>query len=186
MKHRRRKSVMLKRLSLGLFASVVVALLLKSVSMPSVAPLKAQKLEWLTMPMFALQKDPDPLAEGTMRQFLQAWGPKGGTAAQGVWIQSGLSILANYQGNVPLPAASLTKIATTLASLEKWGPDYQFETLVSATGPVKDGVLQGDLVISGGGDPFLCGKKRSLLVIVSIKWVSAVSLAIWWWRMLFI
>lgn len=145
---------MLQRFTVGLFASFAVALLAKYVSMPSAAPLQAQELEWLTMPIFALQKDPDPLAEGTMRQFLQAWGPKGGTAAQGVWIQSGLSILANYQGNVPLPAASLTKIATTLASLEKWGPNHQFETLVSATGPVKDGVLQGDLVVSGNGDPF--------------------------------
>lgn len=154
MKHRGRKSLMLKRFTAGLFISATVGMLLKFVSMPETAPLKAQELDWLTMPMFALQKDPDPLAEGTMRQFLQAWGPKGGTAAQGVWIQSGLSILANYQGNVPLPAASLTKIATTLASLEKWGPDHQFDTLVSATGPVKDGVLQGDLVVSGSGDPF--------------------------------
>lgn len=154
MKHRGRKSVMLLRFTAGLCASFAVALLAKYLSMPQKAPLKAQELNWLTMPMFALQKDPDPLAEATMRQFLQAWDPKGGTAAQGVWIQSGLSILANYQGNVPLPAASLTKIATTLASLEKWGPDHQFETLVSATGPIKDGVLQGDLVVSGSGDPF--------------------------------
>lgn len=145
---------MLQRLGAGLFASAAFALLLKYVSMPSAALQKAQELQWLTMPMFALQKDPDPLAEGTMRQFLQAWGTKGGTAAQGVWIQSGLSILANYQGNVPLPAASLTKIATTLASLEKWGPEHRFATLVSATGPIKNGVLQGDLVVSGSGDPF--------------------------------
>lgn len=145
---------MLLRFTAGLFASFAVALLVKYVSMPTATPLKAQELNWLTMPMFALQQDPDPLAEATMRQFLQVWGAKGGTAAQGVWIQSGLSILANYQGTVPLPAASLTKIATTLASLEKWGPDHQFETLVSATGPVKDGVLQGDLVVSGSGDPF--------------------------------
>lgn len=144
---------MLQLLGAGLFASAAFVLQ-KFVSMPSAAPLKAQELQWLTMPMFALQKDPDPLAEGTMRQFLQAWDTKGGAAAQGVWIQSGLSILFNYQGNVPLPAASLTKIATTLASLEKWGPEHRFATLVSATGPVKDGVLQGDLVVSGSGDPF--------------------------------
>jgi D-alanyl-D-alanine carboxypeptidase/D-alanyl-D-alanine-endopeptidase (penicillin-binding protein 4) len=154
MKHRGRKSVTLQLFTAGLFASFAVALLAKYVSMPPKSFVKAQELDWLAMPMFALHKDPDPLAEATMRQFLQAWGPKGGTAAQGVWIQSGLSILANYQGNVPLPAASLTKIATTLASLEKWGPEHQFETLVSATGPIKDGVLQGDLVVSGSGDPF--------------------------------
>jgi serine-type D-Ala-D-Ala carboxypeptidase/endopeptidase (penicillin-binding protein 4) len=155
MKHRERKTVMLQRFGVGVVASSLVALLLKFVGMPSeTPPQKVQALAWQTMPMFALQKDPDPLAEGTMRQFLKAWSTKGGSAAQGVWIQSGLSILANHQGDVPLSAASLTKIATTLASLEKWGPEHQFETLVSATGPIKNGVLQGDLVVSGSGDPF--------------------------------
>jgi D-alanyl-D-alanine carboxypeptidase/D-alanyl-D-alanine-endopeptidase (penicillin-binding protein 4) len=89
-----------------------------------------------------------------MRQSLKDWKPKGPEASQGVWLQSGLTRLADHQGTVPLPAASLTKIATTLAALEKWGPNHQFETLVSATGPVKDGVLQGDLVITGSGDPY--------------------------------
>ena len=72
---------------------------------------------------------------------------------QGVWIQSGPMLMANHQGTTPLPAASLTKIATSLVALKTWGPDYQFDTLVSVTGPVVNGVLQGDLVITGGGDP---------------------------------
>lgn len=61
--------------------------------------------------------------------------------------------MANHQGTTPLPAASLTKIATSLVAFKTWGPDHQFETLVSATGPVVNGVLEGDLVIAGGGDP---------------------------------
>lgn len=61
--------------------------------------------------------------------------------------------MANHQGTTPLPAASLTKIATSLVALNTWGPDHQFETLISVTGPVQNGVLQGDLVINGGGDP---------------------------------
>jgi D-alanyl-D-alanine carboxypeptidase/D-alanyl-D-alanine-endopeptidase (penicillin-binding protein 4) len=145
---------MLQRFCTGLIASGLVALLLKFVGMESAPPQRAQELAWQKLPIFALQTDPDPLAEATVRQFLQVWSTKGAAVSQGVWIQSGLSILADHQGKVPLPAASLTKIATTLAALDKWGPDHQFETLVSATGPVKDGVVQGDLVISGSGDPF--------------------------------
>jgi len=56
------------------------------------------------------------------------------TKNQGVWIQSGPVLMANHQGTVPLPAASLTKIVTSLAALKTWGPAHQFETLISATG----------------------------------------------------
>jgi D-alanyl-D-alanine carboxypeptidase/D-alanyl-D-alanine-endopeptidase (penicillin-binding protein 4) len=73
---------------------------------------------------------------------------------QGVWLQSGDAVLAQYQGTLPMPVASLTKIATTLAALHTWGPTHHFGTIVSITGSVRNGVLQGDLVIRGGGDPF--------------------------------
>jgi len=145
---------MLQRFSAGLIASGLVALLLNFLGMQATTLETAQQLGWQNMPLFALQKEPDAAAEAIMRQSLKAWSTKGATVAQGVWIQSGIRILANHQGTVPLPAASLTKIATTLAALDKWGFAHQFETLVSATGPVKNGVLQGDLVITGTGDPF--------------------------------
>lgn len=72
---------------------------------------------------------------------------------QGIWIQSGRNVLAQHMGTQPLPAASLTKIATTLVALKAWGANYQFETLISHTGTIQSGVLRGDLVIQGGGDP---------------------------------
>ncbi len=68
-------------------------------------------------------------------------------------MQSGPILMANHQGTKPLPAASLTKIATSLAALKKWGHDHKFETLISATGPVKNGVLEGNLVVNASGDP---------------------------------
>lgn len=73
---------------------------------------------------------------------------------QGVWFQSGRNVLAQHEGTTPFPAASLTKIATTLAALDTWGIDHQFETIVYYRGTVEDGVLQGDLLVQGGGDPF--------------------------------
>jgi D-alanyl-D-alanine carboxypeptidase/D-alanyl-D-alanine-endopeptidase (penicillin-binding protein 4) len=146
---------MLQRIAAGALASGFMAVLLKMMGMQP-APLQtAQPLSWQTMPLFSELTEPDPVSEGVVNQYLKSWSAKGAVATnQGVWIQSGLTKLVDQQGKVPLPAASLTKIATTLAALDKWGPTHQFETLVSATGPVKNGVLQGDLVITGSGDPF--------------------------------
>jgi D-alanyl-D-alanine carboxypeptidase/D-alanyl-D-alanine-endopeptidase (penicillin-binding protein 4) len=73
---------------------------------------------------------------------------------QGVWIQTKDQLLANYQGTVPLSAASLTKVATSLAALQTLGPNYRFTTQVGITGSIQKGVLKGDLVIQGGQDPF--------------------------------
>lgn len=77
--------------------------------------------------------------------------------AQGFWLQTQNRLLLNHNALQPLPAASLTKIATTLASLKAWGPHHVFVTEVRATGPIVEGVLQGDLVIVGGGDPLFVG-----------------------------
>lgn len=99
--------------------------------------------------------EPDPAAETVLKQHLAAMAAMGlSVDGQGVWIQSGNGVLAEHLGKTPLSAASLTKIATTLAALTTWGPDYQFETVISATGTIRAGVLQGDLVVQGGGDPF--------------------------------
>ncbi|NET24466.1 D-alanyl-D-alanine carboxypeptidase [Okeania sp. SIO1I7] len=74
--------------------------------------------------------------------------------AQGIWIQSEFKLLHSHEGTVPIPGASLTKIATSLAALETWGPQHQFETSISTTGPITNGILRGDLVINGGNNPF--------------------------------
>lgn len=72
---------------------------------------------------------------------------------QGVWIQTDDKLLANHQGTTPLPAASVTKVATTLAALQTFGPQHRFVTKIGATGPIENGVLKGDLVVEGGKDP---------------------------------
>ena len=146
---------MVQRLGAGILASGIAALALKLVGGQPTTVLTAQALAWQNMPLFDSMALPDPATETIMRQYLQGLSAQGAVARhQGIWIQSDIAVLAKHKDQVPLPAASLTKIATTLAALNKWGPDHQFETLVSTTGPIKNGVLQGDLVITGGGDPF--------------------------------
>ncbi len=73
---------------------------------------------------------------------------------QGLWVQSEDNVIASYQASRPLSAASVTKVATSLAALKTLGPDFRFVTQIGTLGEIKDGVLQGDLVIQGGDDPF--------------------------------
>ncbi len=47
------------------------------------------------------------------------------------------------------------KVLTTIAALDRLGPAYAWRTRAYGTGPVRAQVLEGDLVLVGGGDPFL-------------------------------
>jgi D-alanyl-D-alanine carboxypeptidase/D-alanyl-D-alanine-endopeptidase (penicillin-binding protein 4) len=53
--------------------------------------------------------------------------------------------------------ASVVKWLTAVAAADQLGLDYTFETQILATGAVSDGVLAGDLVVRGSGDPSLGG-----------------------------
>lgn len=54
-----------------------------------------------------------------------------------------------------LPPASVMKAVTALYALDTLGAGYRFKTQLIATGPVEGGVLKGDLILAGGGDPTL-------------------------------
>ncbi|MEQ9242273.1 D-alanyl-D-alanine carboxypeptidase/D-alanyl-D-alanine endopeptidase [Roseovarius indicus] len=69
-------------------------------------------------------------------------------------VKSG-DVLETHDGYTGQPPASVTKAVTALYALDALGPDYRFETRLLAGGEVKDGVLHGDLVLAGGGDPML-------------------------------
>ncbi len=84
-------------------------------------------------------------------------------AAAGLPGQSGYALMDLGSGTVVegegvdtafLPA-SVAKLPTALYALETLAPQHRFATRVLATGPVVDGRLEGDLILSGGGDPAL-------------------------------
>ncbi|WP_406870652.1 D-alanyl-D-alanine carboxypeptidase/D-alanyl-D-alanine-endopeptidase [Thioclava sp. 'Guangxiensis'] len=64
-------------------------------------------------------------------------------------------VLEQRHPDLHMPPASTAKTVTTLYALETLGTDYRFGTRLIATGPVVGGVIQGDLVLSGGADPTL-------------------------------
>ena len=63
--------------------------------------------------------------------------------------------LISFNSTVPRNPASTMKIVTTYSALESLGPAYTWLTRAYATGPIRDQVLEGNLVLLGGGDPFM-------------------------------
>ncbi|MGV8991535.1 MAG: D-alanyl-D-alanine carboxypeptidase/D-alanyl-D-alanine endopeptidase [Thiobacillus sp.] len=59
--------------------------------------------------------------------------------------------------------ASVMKLVTSFAALNQLGPGYTWSTDVWANGTLKEGVLDGDLVIKGYGDPTLTLERMWLL-----------------------
>ena len=75
--------------------------------------------------------------------------------------------LLEVNAEVPFNPASSIKALTTLAALELLGPAYTWHTDVYALGSIDGDTLHGDLLLRGGGDPYLLEEQfRNLLKAV--------------------
>ena len=63
---------------------------------------------------------------------------------------------------------SAMKIVTVAAAAELLGWDHQFETKVVSVAPVDQGVLRGDLVVIGGGDPSISERSDTPGTLIAI------------------
>ena len=113
-------------------------------------------VSWQQAKVFDVPTQPDPTVEAIALDYLKGLAAKGyARDKQGIWIQSQWAELAQHQANIPASAASLTKIATTIAALETWDLNHRFETRIYRTGTIDQGILDGDLIVQGDGDPLL-------------------------------
>ncbi len=64
-------------------------------------------------------------------------------------------ILYESNGEKLMIPASVLKLVTSAAALEILGSDFRFKTRIGYSGNIENGVLKGDLIILGGGDPAL-------------------------------
>ncbi|MCH7528850.1 MAG: D-alanyl-D-alanine carboxypeptidase, partial [Candidatus Marinimicrobia bacterium] len=67
-------------------------------------------------------------------------------------LRTGKTLISFNADKLFLPASN-TKLYTTAAALRLLGPQFRFRTPILATGPVSGGVLEGDLLVIGQGDP---------------------------------
>ncbi len=105
-----------------------------------------------------------PLATSPAESF-DAWArrleAKGIAVSAGIWdLQSG-KLLESHNPDLDLTPASITKVISTYAILRAWKPDFQLKTEVF--GELAGNTVHGDLVIKGGGDPFLTSERIWLL-----------------------
>jgi len=79
--------------------------------------------------------------------------------SQGLYVESldGTFVLADHHSDTAFNPASVIKIATSFAALDKLGADYHFETAFEMRGELKKKTrtLEGDLILASSGDPEL-------------------------------
>ena len=78
----------------------------------------------------------------------------------GVMVQSLGTGETLYQQNAEkfLMPASNMKLITAAAALKRLGAAYQYETSISTDGEIRNGVLEGNLLITGNGDPTISSR----------------------------
>jgi D-alanyl-D-alanine carboxypeptidase/D-alanyl-D-alanine-endopeptidase (penicillin-binding protein 4) len=78
-------------------------------------------------------------------------------AAAGVVVEpvDATQPLVAHRAEAPMNPASVMKIVTSYAALDLLGPAFTFRTDFLVRGELANGILEGDLVIRGGGDPKL-------------------------------
>ncbi len=69
-------------------------------------------------------------------------------------VETGEPVI-EWRGDQARNPASTIKLVTTLVALDILGPAYRWRTDVFADGEIKNGRLDGDLILKGYGDPYL-------------------------------
>lgn len=101
---------------------------------------------YLPKPTGDVQEDLDKL-------FSQKLGRMGRWGMAVVSLEDGELVYQHNSEDKFIPASN-AKLFTTAAALEKLGPDYTYQTDLYACGAMDSaGVLHGDLVVRGSGDP---------------------------------
>jgi D-alanyl-D-alanine carboxypeptidase/D-alanyl-D-alanine-endopeptidase (penicillin-binding protein 4) len=66
-----------------------------------------------------------------------------------------LSVVGTRNADTRLTPASLTKLSMAAAALDAWPADKVFTTRLMSEAPLRSGVLDGDVILQGDGDPSL-------------------------------
>ena len=106
---------------------------------------------FLALPAAVLARTlPAPIAEALARANV----PQAAAAIVVEPVEGGAALLS-HRASEPLNPASVVKLVTSYAALDLLGPAFTFRTEVLLDGELAGGVLDGNLVIRGGGDPKL-------------------------------
>ena len=101
--------------------------------------------------------------------------------ARGVWgvdirsLDTGERLYDRNDGRLMMPASNM-KIVTLAATASVLGWDHRFTTTLQTTAPIEGGVLKGDLIVRGGGDPSINARDGRAAAVLA-EWAAALRAA---------
>ena len=90
-------------------------------------------------------------------------------------LGSGRVLYARDAQKLVVPASNM-KILTMAVAADRLGWDHRFVTTLEAAGPVAAGVLKGDLVVTGSGDPSVVAQDLRHAAVFG-EWATALAAA---------
>jgi len=126
-----------------------------------------------------LQYDPNNPLEKLQYEIAQQFEDSNFVNAHwGVLIKSlktGETIYARNEKKMFMPASNM-KLFTSSSAMIALGPNYRYTTRLVTNGEVIDGVLNGDLIIVGSGDPTISGRFDSGKVTITFEqWADSLK-----------
>lgn len=120
----------------------------------------------LLLPAFTVDSNAGSLEtiQTKIAQFLKRPGVRSADWGIEIIDPTSKSVLLSVNADKTFLPASVLKVVTTSAALEKLGPDFRFRTGVYTNGSVlPDGTVNGDVILVGKGDPNLMDPYGDLL-----------------------
>ena len=90
-------------------------------------------------------------------------------------LKSGETVFALNPGTLLMPASNM-KVVTAATAAERLGWSYRFDTRLVSAAPVENGVLQGDVIVVGSGDPSLGGRPGDAAAVLD-SWADQLRAA---------
>ncbi len=106
----------------------------------------------LSAPAWAMA---DPEIPAPVAQVIAAERLPAGAVSFAILETASGRLVIGQNPDTPRSPASTIKVITTIAALESLGPAYTWHTRALVRGALRNGVLDGDLVLQGGGDPYM-------------------------------
>ena len=100
---------------------------------------------------------------------------------QGLWgvkvtsLETGRVLYALNARKLMMPASNM-KIVTLAAAAEILGWDFRFKTTLETAADLDNGVLRGDLIVRGGGDPTINARDKRAAAVFD-EWAAALKSA---------
>lgn len=118
----------------------------------------------------------DKISKG-FEHFLAQPDLKHGIASVHVQDSETNAVVYEHNSRLGLPTASTLKVITAITALDVLGADYRYETQLGYSGVIDaSGILHGDLIIIGSGDPTLGSDRYSETKsdLLLSRWIDAI------------